>query len=254
MPTTTLSPAGRLVVVGTLAAATVLAGLATVALMGGVQPGMPADAAEPAGLRSGALAMGVGMWAAMMAAMMLPSTAPTTVVFAGLCRRRLEPPAVARQSALFVVGYLAVWAGFSVAAASAQQLLAASGLLAGGALGSGLAGVVLAGAGVYQLTPAKHACLRRCRSPVGFLLANWRDGATASAVMGVRHGLWCAGCCVGLMTVMFAVGVMSLVWMGVLALVVLAEKTLPLGAAAARLAGVGLIALGLWTLAPLLGG
>lgn len=240
MTTATLSRSARLVLLGTLAACAALAWLATVAFMSGAYTG-PAgmDMAAPRPWAMSTLALGVGMWAAMMAAMMLPSAAPMITAFAGLSRRRLDPPTVAQHTATFVGGYLLVWSGFSVVAALVQQLLAGGGLLPGGVLGAGLAGVVLAGAGVYQLTPTKQACLRRCRTPLGFLLAEWRDGAAGSTVMGLRHGLWCAGCCLPLMLVMFAVGVMSLLWMAVLALVVLAEKALPFGAAVGRLVGVG---------------
>jgi predicted metal-binding membrane protein len=196
---------------------------------------------------------GAGMWVLMMAAMMLPTAAPMTATFAGLSRRRLDPITASSLTVLFVTGYLMTWMLFRVVAALAQQVLTAAGALAGVVLAWPLAGAVLIGAGIYQLTPTKDACLRRCRSPFGFLAAHWRDGPAGAAMLGVRHGLWCLGCCVPLMLVLFAVGVMSLVWMAVLTLLVLGEKTLPFGPTVARLSGLGLIVLGGWTLTPFSG-
>ncbi|MDQ3529065.1 MAG: DUF2182 domain-containing protein [Actinomycetota bacterium] len=249
-----------MIVAGTLVACAALAGLAAAAISSGMGTAM--DAGMGAGMAMEGhpvpppwtiadIAVGFAMWTAMMTAMMLPSAAPMTTMFSRLVRRQADTGSAATRTGLFVGGYLAAWSGVALAAAVVQQLLSSGGLLLGDSLGTGLAGAVLVGAGVYQLTPAKQACLRRCRTPLGFLLNEWRDGAFGSAVMGLRHGMWCAGCCVGLMAVLFVVGVMSLGWMAALAVIVLVEKTVPWGAAIARLAGSGLIAFGVWSIVPL---
>jgi predicted metal-binding membrane protein len=259
MPAMSVRRADRVVVVGALLGCSAMAWVAVVGLSAGSDMTMPSDMTMRMGtsmpnaeLWSADLALGIAAWTAMMTAMMLPATVPMTTVFAALTRRRLTPPATARATAVFVAGYLTTWTGFSAAAALVQQLLTSRGLLANDALHAGLGGVVLVGAGVYQLGPAKRACLRRCRTPIGFLLAEWRDGVAGTAVMGVRHGLWCLGCCLPLMMVLFAVGVMNLAWMAVLAAVVMVEKTMSFGATAARVAGAVLIGLGVWTLTPLM--
>lgn len=250
MPTMSVRRADRLVVVGALLGCSAMAWVAVLGLS------MDSDMAMPMGTSDAQfwtdLALGIATWTAMMTAMMLPATVPMTTVFVALTRRRLTPTATARAAALFVAGYLATWTGFSVAAALVQQLLASGGLLPNDALHAGLGAAVLVGAGAYQLGRAKHACLRRCRTPIGFLMAEWRDGVAGTVVMGMRHGLWCLGCCMPLMTVLFAVGVMSLGWMAVLAAVVMIEKTMSVGATAGRVAGAVLIGSGVWTLTPLM--
>ena len=108
--------------------------------------------------------------------------------------------------------------------------------------------VLLLGAGIYQFAPMKHVCLSRCRTPMGFLLTEWRDGARGALIMGLRHGVFCVGCCWGLMALLFVGGVMNLLWIGVLTAAVLMEKVLPFGAMPAKAAGVGMLAGGLWIL------
>jgi predicted metal-binding membrane protein len=109
-----------------------------------------------------------------------------------------------------------------------------------------LGGVILIAAGAYQLTPWKGACLAHCRSPLGFLMTHWRNGATGALQMGSRHGVFCLGCCWALMCVLFVVGVMNLVWVAALAALVLIEKTGPRGTVVARVAGVAMVIAGLW--------
>jgi len=146
----------------------------------------------------------------------------------------------------FGLGYLAVWTGFSACAAIAQEALHRAALLSGGMAASSprVAGAILIAAGAYQLTPFKGACLTWCRSPLGFLMSNWRDGALGAFRMGLSHGLYCLGCCWALMCVLFAVGVMNLLWVAGLTALVLLEKVGPLGAVAARVTGVIMIAVG----------
>ena len=111
-----------------------------------------------------------------------------------------------------------------------------------------LSGIILLGAGVYQLTPLKSACLAHCRSPLGFLMTHWRDGRGGALRMGLAHGVYCLGCCWALMCVLFVVGVMNLLWVAALTLFVLLEKVGPAPAFIARATGVALVAAGVWFL------
>ena len=122
----------------------------------------------------------------------------------------------------------------------------ADGVLAWDRAGRWAAGAAIAAAGAYQLTPLKNACLRHCRSPLGFLLHRRRDGVAGAAELGARHGLYCIGCCAGLMLVLFAVGVMSVFWMAVIAAVIFTEKVLPGGTRISQPLAVALLGLGLW--------
>jgi predicted metal-binding membrane protein len=138
--------------------------------------------------------------------------------------------------------------GFSLAATLIQWGMHAALLVTPAMVGTSplLGGAVLVAAGLYQWTPAKHACLTRCRSPIGFLLAEWRDGARGALIMGLRHGLYCTGCCWLLMLILFVVGVMNLLWIALLAALALLEKTLPQGRWISRIAGLALIVWGSW--------
>ena len=189
----------------------------------------------------------LAMWLVMMVAMMLPSAAPMLLLFAATQRERAASGEPATVLA-FAGGYLLVWGGFSVAAATLQAALQQSMLLSNdlAMVGGWLPAVVLALAGVYQLTPLKHACLVRCRSPLAFLLSRWRDGIGGALGMGLRHGVFCLGCCWALMALLFVVGVMNLAWIAILALFVLAEKVLPDGPWLSRVSGVALIAWAVW--------
>jgi predicted metal-binding membrane protein len=195
------------------------------------------------------------MWAAMMTAMMLPSAAPMILVLAAVVRRRAGAHSPHAATALFTLAYVVVWVGFALLATLTNWILHQAGAMTS-MMGNAvpvLGGVILLGAGVYQWTPAKHACLNRCRSPLAFLMTEWREGSQGVFVMGVRHGLYCLGCCWALMGLLFVVGVMNLLWIAALAGVALAEKILPAGAFLSRGVGTLLIAAGLWMLAtPLL--
>jgi len=172
----------------------------------------------------GALGWFVGVWVVMMAAMMFPSVSPTVALYAQMTRRRgLSRPL------LFASGYLLVWGVAGVAAYGlfhlGRSLFGAD--LGWGAGGRWFAGGVLAIAALYELTPLKDVCLDKCRSPLGFLLGTWRDGQRGAMEMGARHGAWCLGCCWALMAGLFALGVMSLAWMALVAALITFEKTLP---------------------------
>ena len=190
------------------------------------------------------------MWAVMMVGMMSATAAPVLYLFSGMQVRQPERRA-SYAVLLFGLGYITVWVGFSALAALAQWALHEGALLSPGmaASSSRVAGAILIAAGVYQLTPAKGACLRQCRSPLGFLLSNWRDGEWGVFQMGLRHGVYCLGCCWALMGVLFAVGVMNLVWVAALTAFILLEKFGRAGALASRLGGIAMIAFGILIIA-----
>jgi predicted metal-binding membrane protein len=182
------------------------------------------------------------MWTVMMAGMMAGSAAPVLLLFAAARAKRTEP-GVKSSVLMFGLGYLAVWAGFSACAALAQWALHEAAMLSPAMSASSpyLAGAILIGAGAYQLTPWKNACLTHCQSPLGFLMTHWREGQFGALRMGMRHGVYCLGCCWALMCVLFVVGVMNLVWVAVLTALVLIEKVGPAGSLVARVAGAAMV-------------
>ena len=210
----------RLALVGLLFALAVLAWWVTAERMAGMDGGPGTDL--------GALGWFIGVWVVMMAAMMFPSVSPTVALYAKMTRRRGVSRAL-----LFATGYLVVW---SAAGVVAYGLFRVGDHVFGAGLewdsgGRWFAGGVLALAALYELTPFKDVCLAKCRSPLGFLLATWREGRRGAVEMGVRHGAWCVGCCWALMAALFALGVMSLAWMALVAALIALEKTLPWGRA-----------------------
>jgi predicted metal-binding membrane protein len=194
----------------------------------------------------------LAMWWVMMAGMMLPGAAPMILVFATINRRRRARDQPYAPTALFAAGYLLAWGGFSVAATLAQWGLERLALLSPmdmSTTSARLGGLLFLAAGLYQLTPLKQACLLVCRSPFDFVVNHWRDGAAGALRMGFSHGLYCLGCCWILMALLFAVGVMNLLWVAALAAVVLIEKLFPLGVWMARFGGLLLAAYGIGLLA-----
>jgi predicted metal-binding membrane protein len=172
----------------------------------------------------GAFGWFLGVWVVMMAAMMFPSVAPTVALYSRMTKTRLP-----LAPAAFTAGYLLTWA---VAGIAAWTIALGISQLAGDALAWGNAGRWLAGAtvvvaSVYELTPLKDVCLGKCRSPLGFLLGSWRDGLRGGLRMGAKNGAWCVGCCWALMASLFALGVMSIIWMALVAGLIAIEKTLP---------------------------
>lgn len=194
---------------------------------------------------TGEVVVTFGMWAVMMVGMMTATALPVLLLFAAAHARRVER-GVPLAVLLFGFGYITVWLGFSACAAVAQWGLHQAALLSSTMATSSapLAGAILMAAGGYQLTPFKGRCLIQCQSPLGFLLSNWREGASGALQMGLRHGAYCLGCCWALMAVLFVVGVMNLAWVGVLTVFILVEKIGPIGARVARAGGTILIALG----------
>ena len=193
------------------------------------------------------------MWAVMMAAMMLPSAAPMVLLHASIQRRRASTGRTLPATAIFVLGYVAIWTLFSLAATGLQWGLTEAALLSPDmrTTSKALAGALFIGAGVYQWTPLKQACLRRCRSPLDFIMVYWREGALGSFIMGLRHGMFCLGCCWLLMLLLFVGGLMNLAWVAGIAAFVLVEKLAPAGHWIGRAAGVLLIAWGTFALARL---
>jgi predicted metal-binding membrane protein len=200
------------------------------------------------GTDPGSLSFYVVSWVVMMAAMMFPSIAPMVLTFGFVQRRRRDRDAIARtvSSWVFVAGYLLTWTAFGLLAyglyAGVHSLSISE--LSWHRGGPYLAGGVLIAAAIYQLTPVKDACLRRCRAPLDFVLTHWREGPSGALWMGVVHGAWCVGCCWGLMAALFALGVMSVPWMVVIAGMIAVEKLLPRKELANRLVAVTLIILG----------
>lgn len=196
-----------------------------------------------------ALAM-AAMWVVMMAAMMLPGAVPMVRFLAGVARRRTTGPVRAlAATAAFVLGYLALWSAFGLAATALQYALERLALVTPmmQTAGAGVAALFLVAAGAYQWTPWKQACLRQCSSPLGFVMAHWRDGAAGAFAMGARHGMACVGCCGVLMLLLFVGGVMNPAWIVGLALFVAAEKLLPASRVTSRAAGALLMAWGVAT-------
>ena len=183
------------------------------------------------------------MWAVMMAAMMLPSAAPAILLYGRVAAQHRGTVAPSSQ---FLAGYLLAWGGFSLVAAAAQVAATRATLLDAMTLRAGAtaSAALWIAAGLYQLTPLKRACLAQCRSPASFFARHWRAGPTAALRLGLRHGLFCIGCCGALMTLLFVGGAMNLGWAAALATVVAVEKIVPNGDRIGRLAGLAMIGWG----------
>jgi predicted metal-binding membrane protein len=180
-----------------------------------------------------------GVWATMMAAMMLPSLSPAAAIFAATVRRDLS------LVILLAAGYLLVWSAVGVLAYGLFELGNAllAGPLAWHSAGRWVTAGVLTLAALYQFTPAKSAFLRRCRTPEGRTDELWRKTRPEAFVVGLRNGGWCVGCTWALMAALFALGVMSLTWMGLIAALVAFEKIGPSGRGARLLTASVLLAL-----------
>ncbi|MBC7983582.1 MAG: DUF2182 domain-containing protein [Candidatus Obscuribacterales bacterium] len=197
----------------------------------------------------------VAMWWVMMIAMMTPSAAPLVLLYGRVMRHATAQDKTAATyipTAFLAAGYLLVWLLFSTVATALQYALQRADLISQMMLWSqsaALSAAVLAIAGLYQLSPLKHACLQHCRGPIQFLTQHMRKGNIGALLMGIEHGTWCVGCCWMLMTLLFVGGVMNLVWIALLALLVIVEKLTPSGVIAGRIVGAVLIAWSIATLA-----
>lgn len=220
--------------------------------MGGMDMGgmdMTTAPADPPMLTTWGL--GVGMWFTMMVAMMAPAATPVILLYARVRRSTGPQDGLVAHPGVFTTGYLVVWLAFSVLAATLQVLLQENRLVSPMLMSSQnrwLSVAVLVGAGLYQFTPVKNACLDRCRSPTDFLVRHYRSGIGGALQLGMRHGADCVGCCWVLMALLFVGGVMNLAWIAALTLLVLAEKLAPAGPWIGRITGALLVAWGLATI------
>jgi predicted metal-binding membrane protein len=218
----TLDRAARIVLTGSVLLATALSWLALIAI--GDHQGAMAPESPPSG--AGGLAIAALMWAVMTIAMMLPPSLPWLALFgstAGSSGLGVRLP-------LFAGGYFGVWLAISVAAAALQVGLARLGAIGADLrLGAVAGGLALIGAGLFQATPLKQACLAHCRNPLGFFLTRWQDGPAGALRMGLEHGLFCAGCCWALMALAFVLGAMNLVWMAAITVMIGLEQLAPRG-------------------------
>jgi predicted metal-binding membrane protein len=205
---------------------------------------MPAPGAAPAFAEGAAF---TAQWGVMMAAMMLPSAAPTILLYRTVARRLSAGGERAVPAPLFAAVYVGLWLAFGLPVYAGYVAVAALAARWPGfeaAWPYGVAGVLLA-AGGYQLSAAKRACLRRCESPLGFLMRRWRGGYGATLRLAAEHAAYCMGCCWALMAILAAAGAMSMGWVAAITLAVFAEKVLPRGWRTARAIGAGLIVLGM---------
>ncbi len=213
-------------------------------------PGMAMEAmatdSAPPDWSAGLVVSTVAMWLLMMAAMMLPAMAPMLAVYAGLSAKEDRGTALALRITLFALGYFLLWAAFSVAAALGQLALRDSAWFTMGGTHAtpAAAGVLLLIAGAHQFTSVKDLCIRHCRHPLAYLMVHWREGLRGAFPLGARHGVYCFGCCIAFMGLMFVFGAMNVLWMAVIALYFLAEKVLPNERVWGRAVGAGLLAAG----------
>jgi predicted metal-binding membrane protein len=229
-----------LILPAVLLAAALAAWIVTVQRMQGMDAGPGTDL--------GALGWYLGIWVTMMAAMMLPSAAPMVMLFAKVAGDRARRRRKFVPTWVFVAGYLAVWTVYGLAAYGVFRLIKSvdHGFLDWGRSGPYVVGGAVALAGLYELSPLKAVCLKHCRSPLHFLLGGWREGWPGAFRMGLEHGAFCLGCCWGLMIVLFAVGVMSLFWMALVAGVIFVQKLSPWAVRLTPAVAVLLVGLGIW--------
>jgi len=166
------------------------------------------------------------MWTVMMAAMMLPAATPMIMMFAAINKKQRQGGSLVIPTWIFVLGYLAVWTAYSALATLAQWGLHLSALLTHHMVITSplLGGLLLLAAGIFQWTPFRDACMSKCRSPLGFLMTEWREGHQGALIMGMKAGLFCVGCCWLLMVLSFVLGVMNMIWMAAVTAFMLLEK------------------------------
>jgi predicted metal-binding membrane protein len=166
------------------------------------------------------------MWGIMMVAMMFPSATPMILMFNIVNQQQGETQRPLIPTGLFVLGYFVIWAVYSALAAMSQWGLHIAALLSHNLVITNplIGGILLIAAGVFQWTPFRDACMSKCRSPLGFLMVEWREGCPGALIMGLKHGLNCVGCCWLLMLLSFVLGIMNMVWMAILTIFMLVEK------------------------------
>ncbi|MBE1207807.1 DUF2182 domain-containing protein [Aminobacter carboxidus] len=221
---------------------------------GMAMPGMEMGTALAPALRGwsvGDFAFMFAMWTIMMVGMMLPSVAPMLLIYAGVARQAGSRGKPFAATAWFATGYLLAWTAFSMLATSAQWALESALLLTPmTGISPALGGIVLIVAGVYQCTLLKDVCLSACQSPLQFIMRHggFRPDPLSAMNLGAEHGIYCIGCCWALMAILFAVGIMNLLWVAAIAAFILLEKLVGPSRLLSRVAGVGLIAAGAWML------
>lgn len=188
------------------------------------------------------------MWAVMMVAMMVPSVTPMVLVFASVNRQRRQNENPFVPTWIFLSGYLFIWTGFSILATLGQWVLHTKALLSPMMVSANFlfGSALLVGAGIFQLTPIKNACLKHCRSPFDFIMTRWLEGKNGAFIMGLKHGAYCTGCCWMLMVLLFVVGIMNLFWITAITVFVFIEKASPRGIWVSRVSGFILIGWGCW--------
>lgn len=182
----------------------------------------------------------VGVWIVMMAAMMLPSELPAVWLFAAIARSRTQFGFRPAPIVVLIAGYLMVWTLIGVGVGLLGAIVEPDTQ----ARSQPIVGSALMIAGIYQVTRWKSLCLKHCRTPLHFFMDHWRDGVTGALRMGAHHGLYCVGCCWGLMLALIALGMMNLTWMVLIALLIFVEKVIPHGDRLAGFVGVALISVG----------
>ena len=182
------------------------------------------------------------MWTVMQVAMMSPTAIPMILMHTKVERTRNPERSPVLRTAIFMLGYIVIWAVFSAAFAGIQMLLQATALLSPAMASASpwLAGGILIAAGLFQFSKLKEVCLTQCRSPVTYFMLEWREGDSGAFLMGVKHGVHCVGCCWVLMALLFVAGVMNLLWMAIITAFVLIEKLTPKGDVFGRISGVGM--------------
>jgi len=196
------------------------------------------------------------MWWVMMIGMMVPTAAPMILLFATVNRRRREQQGPYVPTAVFLSGYLLIWSGFAAVATVGNWALHVNSLLSsmmGESNSAYLGGGLLIAAGLFQWSRLKYVCLSHCRSPMSFLMSDWKEGARGALRMGLRHGTYCVGCCWVLMALLFVLGVMNLLWIAALATLVLLEKVVPAGQRLSKVTGLLLVGWGVVVAARFLG-
>lgn len=190
------------------------------------------------------------MWAVMMIGMMTPSIAPLVLIYARVGRQAAAQQKPFAATAWLASGYLLAWISFSIVATIAQWAIEREGWLTSAMAGASntFGGLTLIAAGLYQWTPLKDACLWQCQAPLQFIQRHggFRGDAMGSLVLGVRHGIYCVGCCWVLMALLFVGGVMNVLWIAAIMVFVLIEKVIPAGRLVSRVSGAGLLAAGMW--------
>jgi predicted metal-binding membrane protein len=190
------------------------------------------------------------MWTVMQLAMMAPAAIPMVLMFSRINEQRHQQQSPFLLTVIFFLGYILVWTAFGAGATLTQWGLQTTELLSSMLVSTSplLSGVILIAAGVFQFTPLKHACLARCRSPLGFFMTEWREGTKGALMMGLRHGSYCVGCCWLLMALLFVAGLMNLLWIALIAGYVLIEKVGPAGRWVSQVMGLLMVGWGIWLL------